>query len=622
MRERILNLNILIFSIILVFSLLFRITNLNLIEFKTDEAVNLLLSAWPSLHHTLPPGGTVSSIGILNPPFFNYLLSPLTFFTLDPKIFSLFIALLNSFAIAFFYLIVKKYYGQIIALTSGILFALSPWAIIYSRKIWEQDLIVPFFVVLFYSTHKILKEQKQIFWISLTLSSFLLVQLHQVVILFILLAFSFFTLQKIKLNLKYILIGGLLGLIPLLPYLGYEIKSGYPDIKAAFSSQNKLGSKRSLSLFLRPLEITGQGYINFELGPNLDTLIKKFPLMKEVRMIFYFEYILIMVGAFICVKKLKPLRFLSIPTIILPLLYFLLKIEPFMHYYIIILPILFIFLGVSFEFLFNQKNKLLGFISLVLFLSLVSSSFYFDFSFFSLLKSQGSLQGDYGSSLNDSENHIKHKNYDEAFLYQFIPLGYYFGYNPFAKMIYGDISPKIVPSLEERLQRSNDNQAQNELLAYYTKEPPNLQSLDVLRKKFEEMPQYSSIYNIVLEDYMAKNYKKQYISNNFDFTFFYPQHWKVTEGENITVEGDYLTATIQKGKSLPSYQSEIKSKLPILGEEGEKTECKKNNHTCGVYYIFKSYSAVIKLKGSNEKGSESEINAFDELLRSLRYLGN
>lgn len=617
MTERIPKLNVLIFLVVLFSSLLFRVTNLNLIEFKTDEAVNLLLTARPVLHHALPPGGTVSSIGVLNPPLFNYLLTPLALLTLDPKAFSLLIALVNSFAIAFFYLIVKNYYGQIIAFTSSILFAFSPWAIIYSRKIWEQDLLVPIFVILFYSTHKILKDKKEVFWLPLTLFSLVVIQLHQVVVLFIALVTIFVIFLKPKLNLKYILIGTILGLLPLLPYLGYEIKYGYPDFKAVFSSQSKLGNERSPQLFLRPLQITGQGYINFELGPNLDTLVKKFPFMKEIRTIFYLEYILILIGGFLCLKKFKDLRFLSIPAIILPFLYFILKIEPFMHYYIIVLPILFLFLGIIFKFLFTHKNRVIKLVSLILFLSLIISSLYFDLSFFKLLKNQGYFQGDYGSTLGDSQNHIKYKKYDEAFLYQFIPLGYYFGYNPFAKIIYGDIPQKIIPSLEKKLEL-NDNQAQNELLAYYTKEPANLSTLDILRKKNEKIPQYSSIYKIVLEDYMAKNYKKQYSSGNFAFTFFYPQHWKVDEKENIVIEGDYLIANIKNVQSLPSYGSEEKSELIILGTEGKKIECKNGNLICGVYYSFKSYSAVITLKKLNEKGLKDEINAFDELLKSMR----
>lgn len=620
MEEKFLRFESLIFLVILAFSLLFRISNLNSIEFKTDEAVNLLLAARPVLHHSLLSGGTVSSIGILNPPFFNYILTPITFFTLDPKAFSFLIALINSISIAFFYLIVKKYYGQIIAFTSTVLFSLSPWAIIYSRKIWEQDLLVPFFVILFYSAHKIIKEKKQIFWLPLALFSVLLIQLHQVVILFIVLTFIFMLIEKVKLNLKYILIGAALGVIPLLPYFNYEAKWGYPDFKAIFSSQGKLTSGRSTELFLRPLEITGQGYISFEVGSDLGTLINKFPFMKEVRTIFYFEYILIVAGAFICIKKIRSLRFLSIPTILLPFLYFFLKIEPFMHYYIVVLPILFLFLGVAFKFLLDQKNRLFKFASFILFLLLVTSSIYFDFSFFTLLKEQGRFNGDYGDTLGNSENHLKYTKYNELFLSQFIPLEYSFGYNPFARMIYSDTSPEKIPLLEKQLQTSDDPRIQQELLAFYTKEPINLRTIDTLRKKNAEISKYSTIYKVTLEDYMAKNYKKKYVSDKFGLMFFYPQHWKVKEGNDIEIEGDNLTSIFRQDKAAPAYSSSVRSTISILGEKGEKVECRNNGNLCGVYYSFKSFSVIISPKKIyNREGLTNETKAFEEILNSLRF---
>lgn len=557
MSEFLRRFNILIFSIILLFSLAFRVANLDLIEFKTDEAVNLLLSAWPVLHHTIPPGGTVSSIGILNPPLFNYILTPLTFITLDPKVFSFLIALLNSISIAFFYLIVRKYYGQITAFTSSILFAFSPWAILYSRKIWTQDLLVPFFILLFFSLHKIFTENRQIYWIFIVLSSLFLIQLHQISILFIALLFVFLFLQKVKFNLKYIVIGTILGTIPLLPYFGYEIKNGYPDIKALVLSEQKLSSKRSPILFLRPLQITNQGNLSFILGTDLENYLKKFSFIDMIRRIFYFEYILIIAGAILFFKKYPTFRTLFYSSALLPVIYFLIKVDPFMHYYIIILPLLFLFLGVSFDYLLS-RGKFLKSLSLALFLSLSASSLFLNFTFFEFLREQGFLRGDYGDTLKISQTHIKHKDYDELFLFQFIPLTYSFGYNPFAKIVY-DTKSNQISYLEKKLKDSKDPKTEHELLAFYTKELPSLSSLDTLRKKSRENPIYNNIYKETLNDYLARNYKKEYSSDKFDLRFFYPQHWKISEDKDIKVEGDSLILFIRKNVN-PPYRTELVKK--------------------------------------------------------------
>ena len=78
--------------IVLALSLLFRITNLDLIEFKADEGINLFLASRPIFGHGFAPGGTVSSLGVTNFPLINYLLLPLVMISKDPRIISFFIA--------------------------------------------------------------------------------------------------------------------------------------------------------------------------------------------------------------------------------------------------------------------------------------------------------------------------------------------------------------------------------------------------------------------------------------------------------------------------------------------------------------------------------------------------
>ena len=140
-------LNFVLFLIVIGLSAIFRLTNLDLIEFKTDEASNLFLSSRLLYGHSLPPGGISTSTGILNPPLFNYLLLPFTFISTNPKFITFIIAFTNVIAIGFLYLIIKKYYNITLALIVSLLIAFSPWAIIFSRKIWPPDMV---FLFLYY----------------------------------------------------------------------------------------------------------------------------------------------------------------------------------------------------------------------------------------------------------------------------------------------------------------------------------------------------------------------------------------------------------------------------------------------------------------------------------------
>ncbi|KAB2866041.1 MAG: glycosyltransferase family 39 protein, partial [Anaerolineae bacterium] len=42
--------------------------------------------------------------------------------------------------------VARRYFGAEAALVAGLLYAVSPWAVIYSRKIWAQDMLPPFVV--------------------------------------------------------------------------------------------------------------------------------------------------------------------------------------------------------------------------------------------------------------------------------------------------------------------------------------------------------------------------------------------------------------------------------------------------------------------------------------------
>src|SRR3989344_2382365 len=185
------------FIFIVLCACIFRITNLNLIEFKADEAINLFLAARPIFGHSFLPGATVSSIGLLNPPLINYLLYPFTLLSTDPKIISMIIGLINAFSIGFFYLIVKKYYGLFTALTSSLLFSFFPLMIFFSRKIWAQYLLLPFIVLLFLSLHKLAIDKKTKYWFVYAFSSLFLIQLHQASIILIAIL-TIFLIRKVK----------------------------------------------------------------------------------------------------------------------------------------------------------------------------------------------------------------------------------------------------------------------------------------------------------------------------------------------------------------------------------------------------------------------------------------
>lgn len=422
----------LLFVLIVVCSAAFRITNLDYIEFKGDEAANLYFASRPLFGHSIPPFSTTSSMNIPNPPLINYILFPLTAISTNPKSVSFFIGLLNSLSVGFFFLLVKKYYNLTTAFVAGLLLAFSPWSIIYSRKIWAQDLILPLLIPLLLSIHKLIIEKKPAYWALYTFISLLLIQLHQPNLFFVLLSSALLVIQKVKMNSKYILIGGFAGIIPFIPYLIYQISNNCSFCEAVWGANQRLSKNYDLILFFRPLQIMSQGNFQSILGEDMLAFSTKFPIAYNLRRLFYFEYILFPASLVVFWIKYVKTRFFVYIIILLPFLYFVFQIVPHIHYFVILTPFLFLVLAAIFSALFKNRSLLLKYISALIFTLLIIASVVFNWSFISLVKKQKKLQGDYGQAyiftekeaIKSLEKYKNSENYEERFISSFVPKEY------------------------------------------------------------------------------------------------------------------------------------------------------------------------------------------------------
>lgn len=116
-----------------------RLSRLDLMEFKADEAQAAVLVVKALSGEGLPTHGLMSSVGIYNPPNFIYLMLLPGLISLDPIHLTQFIAVLNVLAVFLCYWFGRRIFNEWVGLTAALLFAACPWAVIYSRKIWAQD---------------------------------------------------------------------------------------------------------------------------------------------------------------------------------------------------------------------------------------------------------------------------------------------------------------------------------------------------------------------------------------------------------------------------------------------------------------------------------------------------
>jgi hypothetical protein len=129
---------------ILALAATLRLWNLGATEFKFDEARVANLAAQFVDSGSPPLFGMGSSTGIDNPPLAVYLMSAPALVSRDPLIATAFVALLNVASVWGCYALGSRYWGKGVGLLAALLLAASPWAVFYSRKVWAQDLLLPF----------------------------------------------------------------------------------------------------------------------------------------------------------------------------------------------------------------------------------------------------------------------------------------------------------------------------------------------------------------------------------------------------------------------------------------------------------------------------------------------
>ncbi len=623
----------------------FRLTNLNLIEFKTDEALNLFLATRPLFGHPFPAEGTVSSVGIPNPPLFNYILFPIVFFTLNPKTITFFIALANTMAIGFLFLLIKRYYSTTTAVITSILFAISPWAILYSRKIWAPDILLPFLIGLLWSSHKIAIDNRKKYWTAYFLFSLLLVQLHQSSLFFLTPITLFLVIRKRQIfSFRYAFFGFILGIIPLLPFLHYEIQNRCPDCSTFLAAEKKVAAVSSPTIFMRNFQITGTGDYTYIFGVD-DFLVfqQTFPIAYKLRYLLYFIYPLLPIGMYLFYKKNQKLRFIVYTTFATPLLYYLFKIEPLMHYYIVLLPFLFIFLSYPFAYLFKNKSLFLKGAFFVLFISFLAAYCIFDIAFINFLNLHKGTRGDYGSIFSETEKNNKkdfahfsqEKNFSEIIIASYLRSSTMIDNLSLARMLYPTKqTEKNLPQLENTLKHIPDNPIILLELTGYFRQKINNQTIIILRNKAHDIPAYEPIYQQIYSIYLGQKFKRAYTISKFPIAFEYPSHWTVKEIflEQILIYGDISTLSISTQQPQDQNNASIKNRylvggIYILGKQYKKTICiTQENYWCGTTYEpfpFGKYTFFATLQSKtllkiDEKDISKMQEPVDEILTSLR----
>ena len=212
-----------------------RFYRLSLMEFKYDEADNAYRALEFVSGGVLPQTGMMSSIGVYNPPFFIYLLSIPFMLSRDPVIAAGFIALLNVIGVGLCFMFCNSFFSRRVAVMASLLFAVNPWAVMFSRKIWNQNVLTPFVILFLFSIYKLVFEKNKKFIYLIIISLAVLTQLHMSCVVFLIFLGIVLIITRPQIKLHHYLTGLGILIVFYLPYIIFEFQNSFFNIKAFFS---------------------------------------------------------------------------------------------------------------------------------------------------------------------------------------------------------------------------------------------------------------------------------------------------------------------------------------------------------------------------------------------------
>jgi hypothetical protein len=235
---------------ILLLAAFLRFTSPAVVEFKRDEANLSYLALDFARGRSLPLLGISSSVGVPNSPLSVYLFSIPYLLTSDPIVATQFVGLLNVIAVLLTYLLTRRYYGVGPGLLAALLYAASPWGVIYSRKIWAQDLLPPFaLATLLTGTLAFVDGKRWAQWLCLPLLS-ITAQIHySAVLLAFPVAYLIWSSGR-QLNRVFIF-SLMLAVVFAIPFIIGILQADLPsidEIRALTTSVTSGGQSRSLAL--------------------------------------------------------------------------------------------------------------------------------------------------------------------------------------------------------------------------------------------------------------------------------------------------------------------------------------------------------------------------------------
>jgi 4-amino-4-deoxy-L-arabinose transferase-like glycosyltransferase len=328
-----------------------RLGHLELVEFKLDE-VKHCQRALDLLQGHLPAVGSISSLGMAKPPLMTYLMAIPLAVSKDPILATGFVALLNVGAVLGCFWVTREHFGDKAGLVSSLLFAISPWAVIYSRKIFTADLMPPFAVLLLEAVLAALVKSKQNRLVLAFVWLACLIQISPSALSLVPPIALLLLIYRARVRLAPLLLGILAFIMIFSPYIYHDLTHGLANIKTLVSASRAPASFSLKSVQYSLQLISGSG-CHALAGRSFEKFISEradFAWLDAVETLFFLGGLAYL--AWRILKRRRQGR--DTARFSIPLLWFLmpvfLNIRPsiplYPHYFVILYPVQFVIIAV------------------------------------------------------------------------------------------------------------------------------------------------------------------------------------------------------------------------------------------------------------------------------------
>jgi hypothetical protein len=308
------------------------------VEYFHDDAMLVTLAQEMARDGRLPLTGILSSTGIPNSPASVYGIVLPFLLTPDPTYAVLYVMILNVIGVGCLYTLLRQTAPPFVAVTGAALYAVSPWAVWYSRKIWAQDFHTPFLLLsLTLLIYGLKTRHRWLQGLALPVGVFAM-QIHfaawALLPVYLLLLFA----ERRRLSQRALIVGLLLSALTLIPYavgLLQTLEADPTRISDALRRAPSSTQSAPLGLSLTQMFTLASGVV------DISTANRAAP-PPPITWLYGLPYLLLTLWGALRVLQLRhPLRWALLWWAFGPSVLLLIPVTPsYVHYYVASLPAL------------------------------------------------------------------------------------------------------------------------------------------------------------------------------------------------------------------------------------------------------------------------------------------